>query len=88
MHAVAMTSQPSVLYWSPETVRIMHAVRAWRAEGLPAYFTIDAGANVHVLCLGADADEIAGRLRALDGVQDVLANRPGPATRLIDAHLF
>lgn len=88
MHAVAMTSQPSVIYWSPETVRIMHAVRAWRAEGLPAYFTIDAGANVHVLCLGADADEVAGRLRALDGVQKVLINRPGPATRLIDAHLF
>ena len=31
MHAVALTSQPSVLYWSPETVRIMQAIRAWRA---------------------------------------------------------
>lgn len=88
MHAVALTSRPSVLYWSPETVRIMHAIRAWRAEGLRAYFTIDAGANVHALCLGADAEALAGRLRALEGVRDVLANRPGPATRLIDAHLI
>lgn len=87
MHAVALTSRPSVLYWSPETVRIMHAVRAWRAEGLRAYFTIDAGANVHVLCQGADAAAIEARLRALEGVRDLLANRPGPATRLIDAHL-
>ncbi len=87
MHAVALTSQPSVLYWSPETVRIMQAIRAWRAEGVRAYFTIDAGANVHVLCPGADVDALAKRLRELKGVRDVLANRPGPATRLIDAHL-
>lgn len=87
MHAVALTSRPSVLYWSPATVRIMHAVRAWRAGGLPAYFTIDAGANVHVLCQGADADEVAARLRALEGVQSVLSNRPGPATQLIDQAL-
>lgn len=87
MHAVALTSRPSVLYWSPATVRIMHAVRAWRAGGLPAYFTIDAGANVHVLCQGADADEVAAGLRALEGVQSVLSNRPGPATQLIDQAL-
>lgn len=86
MHALALTTRPSVLYWQPETVRVMHAIRAWRAEGVRAYFTIDAGANVHVLCQGADADEIAARLGALDGVREVLANRPGPATRLIDTH--
>ncbi len=88
MHVVAMTAQPSVLYWSPETVRIIHAVRDWRAAGLPAYFTIDAGANVHVLCEGQHAAAVESRLRALDGVQDVIANRPGPATQLTDAHLF
>jgi diphosphomevalonate decarboxylase len=88
MHAVAMTSQPSLLYWSPETVRIMHAVRAWRADGLAAYFTIDAGANVHVLCEGANAPELDSRLRALPGVLDVFINHPGPGTRLIGDHLF
>lgn len=88
MHVVAMTAQPSVLYWSPETVRIIHAVRDWRAAGLPAYFTIDAGANVHVLCEGHHEDEVESRLQALEGVQDVIANRPGPATQLTNAHLF
>lgn len=88
MHAVAMTAQPSVLYWSAETVRIIHAVRAWRAEDLPAYVTIDAGANVHVLCEGQHAAELEFRLRALPGVQDVIANRPGPATQIVDTHLF
>ncbi len=88
MHAVAMTSRPSVLYWSPETVRIMHAVRQWRAEGLEVYFSIDAGANVHVLCQGKDAPNVEAALHALLDVREVLANRPGPGTRLIDQHLF
>jgi diphosphomevalonate decarboxylase len=87
MHAVALTTRPSVIYWQPETVRIMQAVRAWRDEGLPAYFTIDAGANVHVLCQGADADAVEERLRAIEGVRQILSNRPGPATHLIDEHL-
>jgi diphosphomevalonate decarboxylase len=88
MHCVAMTSRPSLLYWSPETVRTMHAVRGWRDEGLAAYFTIDAGANVHVLCQGHDAAPLEARLRALPSVQEVLANRPGPGTHLTDSHLF
>lgn len=88
MHAVTMTSQPSILYWSPETVRLLHAVRAWRAAGLPAYFTIDAGANVHVLCEGQHADTLITQLRALAGVVDVIENQPGPGTRLSDHHLF
>ena len=88
MHAVAMTSRPSLLYWSPETIRIMHAIHDWRAEGLASYFTIDAGANVHVLYLGENTSVIETRLRALPGVQDVIANRPGPGTRLVADHLF
>jgi len=88
MHAVAMTSRPSLLYWSPETVRIMHAVRQWRAEGLEVYFSIDAGANVHVLCQGNDAPYVEAALHALLDVREVLVNRPGPGTRLIEQHLF
>ncbi len=88
MHAVAMTSQPSLLYWSPETVRVLHAVRAWRENGLEAYCTIDAGANVHVLCLGVDAARVAAALSTLPGVHEVIANRPGPGTRLVVEHLF
>jgi len=88
MHAVAMTSQPSLLYWSPETVRVLQAVRAWRENGLEAYCTIDAGANVHVLCLGTDAARVAAALSTLLGVREVIANRPGPGTRLVTEHLF
>jgi diphosphomevalonate decarboxylase len=88
MHAVVMTSRPSLFYWSPATVRIIQAVRDWRESGLPAYFTIDAGANVHVLCPAVHAGMFETSLRDLPGVQDVIVNAPGPGSRLAEAHLF
>ncbi len=83
MHAVMHTSRPPVFYWLPETLAVMLAIRAWREEGLPAYFTIDAGPNVHCLCQPPDAFEVERRLRALPGVQDVLLAQPGPGARLL-----
>ena len=41
---------------------IMHAVQAWRAEGMPVCYTIDAGPNVHVLCPAGDAEWVNDRL--------------------------
>ncbi|HNH27772.1 MAG TPA: diphosphomevalonate decarboxylase, partial [Anaerolineales bacterium] len=52
MHSVMMTSSPALMYWQSATVEIFHQVREWRASGLPVGYTVDAGANVHVLCLG------------------------------------
>ncbi len=77
MHAVMITSTPSLLYWQPATVEVMHAVQSWRSEGLPVCYTIDAGPNVHVLCPGGEAERIAQRLRELPGVLQVLTAYPG-----------
>ncbi len=88
MHAVMMTSRPSLLYWSPATVAVLHAVRAWRSEGLGVYFSMDAGPNVHCFCQPGDVSEVEGRLRNLAGVFDVLISGPGGGVRLVDYHLF
>jgi diphosphomevalonate decarboxylase len=88
MHGVMMTSQPSLLYWRPETMAVLQAVRAWREEGLGVYFTLDAGPNVHCFCGAGDAGEVAQRLRNLVGVQGVLVSGPGSGVRLVDNHLF
>jgi diphosphomevalonate decarboxylase len=83
MHAVMMTSTPSLLYWQPATLAVMHAVRAWRDQGLPACYTIDAGPNVHVLCPGSYADEVSNRLAQIYGVQKVLKAGPGGPAHLV-----
>jgi diphosphomevalonate decarboxylase len=64
---------------------VIHAVRGWREQGLEAYFTIDAGANVHVICAGANRATVEAALCALPEVQFTLSNGPGQGARLADA---
>ena len=84
MHAVMMTSQPPLLYWQSATVSIFHAVRGWRADGLPVAYTVDAGPNVHVICPRAVQEETTSRLRAIPGVSDVLLAGVGGPARLVE----
>jgi len=88
MHAVMFTSTPALLYWAPATLRLMQAVQGWRGEGLPVAFTIDAGPNVHGVCLAPAADEVETRLQAVQGVRQVLRAPPGGPARLLKEHLF
>jgi diphosphomevalonate decarboxylase len=86
MHAVMITSSPPLLYWQPATMELMHAVQAWRKEGLAVCYTIDAGPNVHVICLSGQEERVTERLRQLPGVIQVLTSRPGDAARLTYMH--
>lgn len=88
MHAVMMTSTPSLLYWQPGTLEILHAVHRWRREGLPVYFTIDAGPNIHLICEAQDAETIRNLAAGLPSVQQVIASGPGPGPLVLAAHLF
>jgi len=83
MHVVAMTAQPPSFYWLPGTMAVIHALHAWRQDGLFGYWTIDAGPNVHVICAAADAPEIERRLAALPEVRFTIANRPGEGARVV-----
>jgi diphosphomevalonate decarboxylase len=83
MHAVMMTSQPPLYYLEPATMAIIHATLQWRDEGIPVYFTIDAGPNVHLICEAAHAEDLRGRAAQLPGVQQVIVSGPGGPARLI-----
>ncbi|MCG3210535.1 MAG: hypothetical protein FOGNACKC_04166 [Anaerolineae bacterium] len=84
MHGVMMSSRPPLYYWTPETMAIIQATQQWRADGLPVYFTIDAGPNVHLICDAAHAAQVEAAARQIAGVQRVLVSGPGGAARLID----
>jgi diphosphomevalonate decarboxylase len=83
MHAVMITSSPVLMYWQPATIAVIQAVMRWRSMGLPACTTIDAGPNVHVICTAEAADEVAQRLRAIDGVRSIITAQVGGAARVI-----
>jgi len=77
MHAVMMTSQPPLFYWQPGTVRMIRKVKRWRKKGLPVCSTIDAGPNVHVLCLREHSKTLKKRLLDIPDVEDVYTTYPG-----------
>jgi len=83
MHAVMMTANPPLFYWQPQSLAIMKAVKVWQKEGLPVTYTLDAGPNVHVICLNNAMGEVIARLRQLPGVIDVLKGIPAGPARLI-----
>lgn len=85
MHAVMMTSSPALFYWQPATLTVMQAVREARAGGLPVFYTVDAGPNVHVICEAARAGHTAEWLARLPGVQTVMRARVGGPARLAGA---
>jgi diphosphomevalonate decarboxylase len=78
MHATALAAEPAILYWNPATVAAIHATRGLRARGVAAYFTIDAGPHVKVLCDAADAVVVSAALAELPGVLRTLTASPGP----------
>ena len=83
MHAVMMTSRPALQYWKPGTLAVMEAVRALRRGGTEAYFTIDAGPNVHVLVEKKDLSRVERVMHDELGF-DTLASMPGPGARIVE----
>jgi diphosphomevalonate decarboxylase len=83
MHSVMMTSNPPLMYWQSATLEVFHQVREWRAAGIPAAYTVDAGANVHVICLNESAKEVEKRLRELPGVSNVLVAGVGGGAQVV-----
>ncbi len=48
MFATMISATPPVLYWRPESVEIIRALEELRAQGVPAWETMDAGPQVKV----------------------------------------
>lgn len=50
LHALMMTSTPSYLLMEPASLELIRRIRAFRRDtGVQAYFSLDAGPNIHLL---------------------------------------
>lgn len=87
-HAITMTSQPSLLYLIPDSLRLMKTVRQWRAEGLPVFFNINTGQDVHVICQKQDVKTVREKLQGLDFVREIIVNESAKGARVAQKHLF
>lgn len=85
MHALAHAARPGLVYFAPATLAAMQAVRALRARGVAACFTVDAGPQLKAVCLPRDAAEVARCLAAVPGVLEVVTLGLGGPARLVVA---
>ena len=68
MHALMMATRPPIVYALPETVAAMRKIWAMRAEGLPLWFTMDAGPNVKLLFEAKDEAQVCDRFPSVEVV--------------------
>lgn len=85
MHASAMAARPAIWYFSPTTIGVMNEVKRLRSEGAQAWFTMDAGPHVKVLCPSGDAHTLAKQLSEVPNVEGVEIAKSGPDAHLCDA---
>jgi diphosphomevalonate decarboxylase len=84
MHSVMWASRPPMVYWNATTLECMAAVRQMQAEGVPVFFTIDAGPQLKAVCEPAAAEVVRERLAATEGVEAIMVTGLGGGARLID----
>ena len=82
-HSILFTSIPPLFYWTPGTVAVMKFVQGMRREGLEAYFTINTGQDVHVLCRKTDVEKVSEKLKELPEVIKTITNYPTLGTHLV-----
>lgn len=77
MHATTLGATPPFTYLQDTTLTVMQTVKAMRANGIPAFFTIDAGPNVKVLYLPENEKAVERMLLDIPGVTDVILSKSG-----------
>jgi phosphomevalonate decarboxylase len=66
LHGVTLTGTGEEAAWGPETLRIIHAVRTMREDGLPAFFSTPKGGPLHINTLPERVDDVNNRMMELE----------------------
>src|SRR5208282_606890 len=82
MFGAMLACDPPVMYWLPTSLAIIRECEAMRSEGISVWETMDAGPQVKMLCLAADAPRIAARIRSTKAAASVIESSIGGAPEL------
>ncbi|WP_414838920.1 diphosphomevalonate decarboxylase [Carnobacterium sp. TMP28] len=83
MHGTMLGANPPLSYWEPDSVVAMQLVRQLRKEGIPCYFTMDAGPNVKVLCRLTDSKKIKARFAKQFNPEQLIIAKPGEGLKIL-----
>ena len=84
MHALMLSSKPSYTYFESDSLIAMQAVRELRRQGIEAYFTMDAGPNVKILCRLSQAEMIKQQLLNYFTEEQLVVTGPGPGPHIVN----
>ena len=65
MHACMLAADPPLIYWNERTLAVIAEVLALRKSGVGAWYTMDAGPHVKILCEPKNALAIYERVNSL-----------------------
>lgn len=88
LHAIMLTSTPSLIYWQPETIKLMKLVKKWRNGGLEVYFTVNTGQDIHLITEEKNKESLVNKLKDIKEVKKIIINQSAIGARLTDKHLF
>jgi diphosphomevalonate decarboxylase len=83
MHSVMWASRPPVVYWNSATLDCLQTVRDMQSGGAAAFFTIDAGPQVKVICMPEDEARVIEALSQVAGVNAVHGSTIGSGAALV-----
>jgi diphosphomevalonate decarboxylase len=88
LHLIAMSSRPPIFYWRPGTLIVLEMARALRDTGIDVCATMDAGANVHLICTPEAEPTVVDSMNSLPEVQRVIRDGVGEGPHLAHEPLF
>ena len=88
LHMLCMTTSPNILYWRGVTVEVFQKLLKIRENGIYAFFTVDAGPHVHVVCQAKDVEPVKAALGELSGIKTIIECGIGEGTKVVEDHLF
>lgn len=87
MHEIMRTSTPRTEYFGARTTEFLDWLRQGRARGeIPAWFTLDAGPNPHLICLPQDAAQVKNRIHSRFPGLKVIEDITGEGATLRGTH--
>lgn len=88
LHAIMLTSTPSLVYWLPGTVSIMRLVKKLRNEGLAVYFTINTGQDIHLMVEKKNITPLMTKLKGRSEIKKIIINFPAVGAGLLNGGNF
>ena len=84
MHALMLSSVPSLLYWNAATLSCLQVIRRLQRDGQDLFFTSDAGPQVKAICTPESAARVKAELQSVPGVKQVHNVGLGAQARVVN----